>query len=131
MRHRWLLDVDGRRVQLDAKWDLLLTSRGKAWLDGVQVATWWPGSKIPGIKVTVPVYGRSVCLVGLTGDFDIDLLQSPGVASVAPLLPSTYTPSARVRAQRTLMWVVLSLSVGLPLLAGVVAAVLWALGGWR
>lgn len=117
MRRRWILEVAGRRCQLDAEWDMLMTSRGAAWVDGAQAAQWWPGVKMPGITATVPVHGRTVCLVGLTGDFDIDLSRSPGVRSLDPPLPPDYSPSERVRRNLTVMWAVIGLSVILPLIA--------------
>jgi len=44
---------------------MLMTSRGAAWVDGVEVARWWPKIKMPGITQLVPVYGCSVCRSGL------------------------------------------------------------------
>lgn len=129
MRRRWILEVDGRRCQLDAEWDMLLTSRGRAWVDGTEAARWWPGRKMPGITAMVPVYGRSVCLVGLTGDFDIDLTRSPGVHAIDPPLPVDYTPSARVKRQVTIMWTVIALFVGLPVVSTGIALLVWMLRG--
>jgi hypothetical protein len=65
MRRRFLLDANGRLCQLDAEWDMLMTSRGAAWVDGVEVARWWPKIKMPGTTQLVPVYGCSVCRSGL------------------------------------------------------------------
>jgi hypothetical protein len=127
MRRRWLLEVDGRRFQLDAEWDMLVTSRGAARIDGVEVARWWPGRKVPGVTATVPVHGRSVCLVGLTGDFDIDLSRSPGVHAIDPPLPPDYAPTARVKRQLAVMWLALALCLALPLMAAGLAVLVWAL----
>jgi hypothetical protein len=127
MRRRWLLEVDGRPVQLDAEWDMLVTSRGAASVDGVEAARWWPGRKTPGITASVPVYGRAVCLVGLTGDFDIDLSRSPGVRAIDPPLPPDYAPTARVKRQLVVMWIVLALCIAVPLLVVGLGVLVWML----
>jgi hypothetical protein len=124
VRKRWLLEVNGRPCRLDAEWDLVITSRGAAWVDGVQVARWWPGTKMPGITATVPVHGLSVCLVALTMDFDIDLSRSPGVLCLDPPLAPDYSPSARVQMHLKVMWLVLALVLGLPLVIVLFAIVL-------
>jgi hypothetical protein len=116
VRKRWLLEVNGKRCCLDAEWDQVVTSRGAAWVDGVEAARWWPGMKLPGITATVPVHGASVCLVALTMDFDIDLSRSPGVRSVDPPLLPGYNPSARVKQHLAVMWITLAVLLGLPLL---------------
>jgi hypothetical protein len=126
MRRRWTLEVDGRRCQLDVEWDMLMTSRGTAWVDGARVAEWWPGVKVPGVTAMVPVHGRTVCMVGLTGDFDIDLSRSPGVRSIDPPLPSEYSPAERVRASRAIMWSVIGGAVVVPAILAAIAVLLRA-----
>ena len=110
---------------------MVVTSRGAASVDGVEVARWWPGRKTPGITATVPVHGRSVCLVGLTGDFDIDLSRSAGVRAIDPPLPPDYAPTARVRRQLVGMWVVLALCLGVPLLVVGLGVLVWMLRGFH
>jgi hypothetical protein len=126
MRRRWILEVDGRRCRLDVEWDMIMTSRGEAWVDGERVAEWWPGVKVPGVQTMVPVYGRTACMVGFTGDFDIDLSRSPGVRSIDPPLPPDYSPAERVRASWTIMWGVIGVAVVIPVILTAIAVLLRA-----
>ena len=121
MRKRWILDVNGRRCELDADWDQVITSRGAAWVDGVEVARWWPKVKMPGIVQSVPVYEGQVRLVSLWMDFDIDLSASRGVRCIDPPLPPDYSPRARVRQQLWVMWIVLVAVVAAAVIAALVA----------
>jgi hypothetical protein len=66
-------------------------------------------------------------LVGLTGDFDIDLTRSPGVRALEPPLPGDYSPSARVERNLATMRLVTLLCLGLPVVAALLAMLGWLL----
>ncbi len=110
MRKSWIISVDGRIHTIDAEWGVPFTSRGKAFIDGVLVATWWSKIKFPGVTEHVPFAGRDIAFRQTLGSFEIDLRHAPGVLVVRG------TPATR--GGSLMPWVV-TFSLLLAVLAGV------------
>ena len=74
--------MDGRQRTVEVEWDLVLTSRGNARVDGIVVATWWSKIKFPGVTERVRIAGHDLAFRQTFGSFDLDLRRAPEVTVV-------------------------------------------------
>ncbi|MGA2447161.1 MAG: hypothetical protein ABTD50_00640 [Polyangiaceae bacterium] len=88
VRKCWVLSMDGREHTVEVEWDLVLTSRGNARVDGIVVATWWSKVKFPGVTERVHFAGHDLAFRQTFGSFDLDLRRAPEV-TVVHGLPAT------------------------------------------
>jgi hypothetical protein len=124
MYRRWELEIHGRVRLLEIDWDLLWTNRGRARIDGVQIAKWWRVHNFPGVTTTLSVDGVTIDVLRMMVGFDIDLSRSPGARVLDPPLSPGHSPIARMRSHQIQGIIVLALVLGLPCLVGAVVSIL-------
>jgi hypothetical protein len=114
-----MLGIASRTYRVEVEWDVLVTSRGNAKVDGRVVRAWWTGVKLPGVVETFAVEGRAIAARQSWFGFDLDLRGAPDVRVLDG--PAPYAGSGRnfSRAQGIALGLGLALGV-LTLFAGAV-----------
>lgn len=115
MRKTWELAVDGSTLRLDVEWDVVVTSSGAAWVNGVLVRSWWSMVKLPGVTEALEVAGRTIHLRQSWWSFDLDLRAAPDVQVLRGEAP--YAGSGRnFSKSQALAWsVAITVAVVVPL----------------
>lgn len=119
MKQSWTLDLSGSTHRLDVDWDLVMTSRGEAFVDGARVHSWLSWVKLPGVIETFAVAGHPITVRQGMMSFDLDLRASPGVRVLDG--PPPYAGDGRNLTRRD------GLIVGLAITAALIMLVVGAM----